>query len=466
MEAHAVPRPHAGLVPQRLLRLADDDRLVALVRAGNERAFEAIYDRHHRPILSFCRHMLGSRDEAEDAVQQTFLSAYRDIVASDKPLSLRAWLFTIARNRCLSMLRTRREQVDIDDVEPATEGLADAVQRREDLKQMLGDLQRLPADQREALVLSELGALPHDEVAAVIGCQKDKVKALVFQARSSLASSRQARETSCTQIREELSTASGGALRRAHLRRHLRDCAGCREFRDQVKHQRVAMALLLPVIPTAALKHASLPNAVAAASTAGGGGAMAALGGKGLAAKALAIAAVAGAGTAGGIAVVKHASSSSGSAGASHSAAAHAAAARAAAARTAGALVSRRPSTPPQSASANGLTPQTKAGKGGNAAAAHALALTRGRGLKRGLNGTAPGRNGSHPNARRGGTRRHTPVRHRAFHRQTVVRDPVTTPPAKSTQPADTTQPSRSQSPLPPLPVPGALKGAKRGAGG
>src|SRR5690242_5456376 len=58
-------------LPPRLLRAASDERLVALTRAGAEAAFEAIYDRHHLHLLSFCRHMLGSHAEGEDAVQQT-----------------------------------------------------------------------------------------------------------------------------------------------------------------------------------------------------------------------------------------------------------------------------------------------------------------------------------------------------------------------------------------------------------
>ena len=94
-----------------------------MLRAGDERAFEVMFDRHHRGILSFCRHMVSSREEAEDAVQHTFAAAYRDLVDSDKPIQLKAWLYTIARDRCLSILRARKEQVSIEDAEPATEGL-------------------------------------------------------------------------------------------------------------------------------------------------------------------------------------------------------------------------------------------------------------------------------------------------------------------------------------------------------
>src|ERR687885_1716122 len=136
MEASALPRPGRGLMPRspRLLGALSDERLVDQVRRGNEAAFEAIYDRHHRGILAFCRHMLGSREEAEDALQHTFMAAYRDLVGSDKDIQLRAWLYAIARNRCLSLLRSRRER-PVDELEDIpTEGLAAEVQRRQDLQ--------------------------------------------------------------------------------------------------------------------------------------------------------------------------------------------------------------------------------------------------------------------------------------------------------------------------------------------
>jgi RNA polymerase sigma factor (sigma-70 family) len=277
MEASALRAgPLASPLLGPLRRVAPDDRLVEAVRAGRSDAFEAVFDRYHRQLLSFCRHMLGSREEAEDAVQQTFMAAYNDLTRSDKPIQLRPWLYTIARNQCLSLLRARREHASIEDIEPAVEGLAPAVARREDLRELLRDVSRLPVDQRSALLLAELGALSHDEIAGVVGCPKEKVKALVFQARSSLIAGRDARETPCAEIRRQLSTLSGGSLRRTRLRRHLRDCLGCREFDAKVKQQRKAMALVLPVVPTAALKTGVMS---AGAGIAGGGGAAAATGG-------------------------------------------------------------------------------------------------------------------------------------------------------------------------------------------
>jgi len=308
MEASTVAAPRAAVLRSpRLLRTASDERLVTLVRAGDAAGFEALYDRHHRALLSFCRHMLSSAEEGEDAVQQTFLSAHRNLLASSKPIQLKPWLYAIARNRCLSMLRARREQATGEEIEVATEGLAEEVQRRSDLKELLADLRQLPDEQREALVLAEIGALGHDEIGEVIGVPQAKVKALVFQARESLIATRTARETPCHEIREQLATMRGSALRRANLRRHLRECAGCREYRAHVEKQRAAFALVIPVLPSPALKHASMPAAVAAklgggAGTAGGGLTLA--GAKGAGVKILAALALAGAGTTGTVAAI------------------------------------------------------------------------------------------------------------------------------------------------------------------
>src|SRR5215210_3837784 len=249
-----LPRPAGAPRSAILLRVASDERLVGHVRAGSEAAFEVLYDRHHRGILGFCRHMLGSVDEAEDVLQHTFMAAYRDLVGSDKAIQLRPWLYTIARNRCYTILRARRERPLGEADEVPTENLSSEVERRQDLRDLLSDLSRLPEDQRAALVLAELGAVSHDEIGAVLDVPREKVKALVFQARTSLIASRKARETPCLEIREQLASLHGGALRRTTLRRHLRECPGCREFQGEVGMQRRALAVVLPVLPTLGLK--------------------------------------------------------------------------------------------------------------------------------------------------------------------------------------------------------------------
>jgi RNA polymerase sigma factor (sigma-70 family) len=297
MRADARPR-----LRRRVPRGRSDDALVARVRAGDERAFELVFDRYHRSLLAFCRRMLAGNEEAEDALQHTFMAAYRGLHASDQPIRLKAWLYTIARNRCLSVLRARREHVALDEGHAATDGLAADVDRRADLRGLQADLAALPDDQRAALVLFELGDHSHDEIAEVLGVRRDKVKALVFQARESLASWRRARETPCVEIREQLATLRGAALKRATLRRHVARCEGCQAFEIEVRRQRVGMAALLPVVPSVGLKAAVLSGVGVGAGGAGGSASLAGLGGaaKGVAAKTLMCAAVAGsAGSAG-----------------------------------------------------------------------------------------------------------------------------------------------------------------------
>ena len=278
-----------------------DDRLALEARRGNGAAFEVIYDRHHRGLLSLCRHLLRSAEDAEDALQQTFASAFRALPGTDSSLQLKPWLYTIARNRCLSMLRARRE-LAVGEVESqsSTVGLSEEVEQRAELRELLADLEHLPEQQKSALVLSELGALDHAHIAQVLDCETKQVKALVFQARSALIENRRAREIPCAEIREALATATAGELRRGPLRRHLRQCSGCAEFREDVRRQRKMLALALPVAPTLGLKESALAAAgIGGGGGAGGGGLLAAFGASG-AAKVTAVGVAAG-GAAGGL---------------------------------------------------------------------------------------------------------------------------------------------------------------------
>ncbi len=227
--------PIGAMRSRRLLRLVSDDRLVAGIQRGSEAAFEVAFERHAPAILAFCRHMLGSPDEAEDAVQSTFAGAYRDLCrGGTRDIHLRAWLFTIARNRCVSMLRARRE-TPLEVPEPATAGLAEQVERRADLRQLVADVRDLPEEQRAALLLAEVGGLAQSDIASVLGCEVSRVKALVYRARSTLVARREARERPCVEVREQLANLRGGSLRRSELRLHLRDCSACRDFREQVR---------------------------------------------------------------------------------------------------------------------------------------------------------------------------------------------------------------------------------------
>jgi RNA polymerase sigma factor (sigma-70 family) len=274
----------ASLQSARLLAVAGDGRLVEQVSRGNDAAFEVLFERHGPAILAFCRHMLGSPEEAEDAVQHTFAAAYRDLHrGGEREIALKPWLFTIARNRCLSLLRARREvPADagaLESGEPASAELAERVEERAELRRLVADVRELPDEQRAALLLTELGDLSHMEVADVLDCEVSRVKGLVHRARSTLIARRDARETPCHSIREQLANLRGGSLRRTELRLHLRECPGCRAYRDKVKQQRRMLAAALPVAPALGLKSSVFAAIGIGAGSAGGLTAAGSLGG-------------------------------------------------------------------------------------------------------------------------------------------------------------------------------------------
>jgi len=254
-----------------------DVHLVARVRDGDEGAFEVLYERYVPGVLSFCRHMLGSVEEAEDAVQHTFAAAHGGLLRDEREIDFKPWLYAIARNRSLSVLRARRESGD-SEAEVSTAGLDDDVRRRAELRALVADVQDLPPDQREALVLTELEDLSHAEVAVVLGCPVASVKGLVFRARSGLMERRDARAAPCEEIRAELATARKGSLRQGRLRHHLKECVGCSAYLEDVRRQRRMLALLLPVVPSFGLKRSVL----AACGLGGAGGAGAGTAGLGL----------------------------------------------------------------------------------------------------------------------------------------------------------------------------------------
>jgi RNA polymerase sigma factor (sigma-70 family) len=244
------------------LALASDEWLVACVRRGDTAAFETLYDRHVRELLAFSMYMLGSRQDAEDAVQATFTSAYRALRADTRPVTLRPWLFTIARNDCLTILRRRRPVVELNgEVDPGLDPVAE-IEVKDEVRKVFDGLRELPENQRAALVMAELHGLSQQEIGGVLGVRTDQVKAYVYQARSKLISDRRARDADCHEIREELASARGAALLRGRLRRHVRSCPECRRFADGMARQRRQLGALLPIAPSLALKYRAVEEAI------------------------------------------------------------------------------------------------------------------------------------------------------------------------------------------------------------
>src|SRR3954447_19282987 len=159
----------------------------------------ALYERHHHTVSVICRALLRDRTEAEDAAQQTFLSAHRAVLNGVEPREPAAWLATIARNECLARIKSRmREPLPIDFEAVGTDDpVAEAV-RRADLAALRLAIASLPPQQRDAVVLREFAGLRYDELAAALGVTQPAVASLLFRARTQLRAKLRAAYASVT----------------------------------------------------------------------------------------------------------------------------------------------------------------------------------------------------------------------------------------------------------------------------
>jgi len=267
-----------------LLRLQSDERLVALARRGSTPAFEALVSRYESRLLAFCRHLLGSREDAEDVLQEVLAAAFNAMLADERPINVRPWLYRIARNRSLNHLR-RIQAVAVDsmDFHYSDNGAstADKVHDREEFRLLVGDIHELPETQKTALVLREMDALSYEQIAEAMETTVPSVKSLLVRARVSLAEAAEARLLSCEEVRIELGEMAEGLRRRPTplVRRHLRTCDRCSAFKLQLRDTNRALAAVLPVGLLAVVRKFLLTHvghSASSSATASGAGATAA----------------------------------------------------------------------------------------------------------------------------------------------------------------------------------------------
>jgi RNA polymerase sigma factor (sigma-70 family) len=176
----------ARLAGSRLLATQSDERLVDLLRAGSEPAFEAIVSRYRGQLLRYCSALLG-RERAEDAVQQTFVKAYDAMHRDDRSLLLKPWLYRIAHNTARNALRDNALRDEPLGEEDGVDERPELVlERRERLRAVLASVQDLPPRQRDALVLRELEGRSYEEIAAALGVGGGAVRQLLNRARTTL----------------------------------------------------------------------------------------------------------------------------------------------------------------------------------------------------------------------------------------------------------------------------------------
>ncbi|MFD8208815.1 RNA polymerase sigma factor [Streptomyces sp. NPDC059695] len=187
MSARRGPDDHEGEDAARV-----DVRLLAVRAAeGDEEAFEVLVHRHSLPMIQLATRLLGNRAEAEDAVQDAFVSAWRSLPEYRGEAGFGTWLHRIVTNRCLNLLRARRPAADLDAVaEPAAPEHQSSPARAAESHAAVRDLARamrsLSAEQRVCWVLREIEAQPYDTIARTVGISPEAVRARVFRARRML----------------------------------------------------------------------------------------------------------------------------------------------------------------------------------------------------------------------------------------------------------------------------------------
>lgn len=259
-------------------RWLSDERLTRRACGGDERAFAAIFRRYHQPLYRFCLAIVGNPEDAQDALQATMVKVLRALPGEERAIELKPWLYRIAHNEAIDLLRRRRETRQLDAEQPSPGGgLAEDAATRERLRRLLADLGELPERQREVLVMRELSGLGFGEIGAALGTSGAVARQTLYEARQSLRQMDAGREMRCGEVTRALSDGDGRVTRRRDILAHLRSCAECRAFRDEIEGRRRDLAAISP-LPAAAV--AVMVQGLAGGSgAASGGGLAAAIGG-------------------------------------------------------------------------------------------------------------------------------------------------------------------------------------------
>jgi RNA polymerase sigma factor (sigma-70 family) len=265
--------------------LLSDERLVQRAAGGEEHAFAAIFDRYHQPLYRYCLAIVGDSQDAQDALQNTMLKVLRALPGEAREIKLKPWLYRIAHNESIDLLRRRRDtrELGAELVAPGPPP-AEELSVRERLRQLLSDLDELPERQRGALVMRELAGLDFDGIATALGTSPAVARQTLYEARLSLHQMDEGRDMDCATVTKALSDGDGRVTRRRDIRAHLRVCPDCRRFRAEIKGREQDLAALVP-LPAAAA--GGLLQALLGGGASGGGSGAAGAAAAGGAAKAL-----------------------------------------------------------------------------------------------------------------------------------------------------------------------------------
>jgi RNA polymerase sigma-70 factor, ECF subfamily len=185
------PEP-AGTISERD-EAAEEEALVRRIVAGEGHRYSVLVDRYQRRLYWGCLRLVGDPDEAEDVVQEAFVRAYERLGDFDPTYRFYTWIYRIARNRCLNVLRRRRVWglVTLSDPErapalPAAERSDRPAEDRELGRVLLECRDTLPGDQREVFDLRHADGLSYREIAAAVGVPEGTVMSRLARAREKM----------------------------------------------------------------------------------------------------------------------------------------------------------------------------------------------------------------------------------------------------------------------------------------
>jgi RNA polymerase sigma-70 factor, ECF subfamily len=167
----------------------DDLTLVVRAQEGDARAFEALARRHQAALYRLAVRVMGDRAEAEDALQESLLDAWRRIDRFRGDSAFSTWMYRVVTNRCVAMLRKRRP-VPVDAVGehvPAPDSPERAAEADASMAALGDALRGLPDDLRICWVLREMEGLGYTEIAEITGASEDAVRGRIHRARTRLA---------------------------------------------------------------------------------------------------------------------------------------------------------------------------------------------------------------------------------------------------------------------------------------
>jgi RNA polymerase sigma factor (sigma-70 family) len=240
-------------VPAMALRLLSDRRLARLAAKGDRAAFGVVFDRYHRELYRYCLSLLRDPDDASDALQSAMVRALNALEGETREIALRPWLYRIAHNESMNLIRRRPPAGAQAELQPAAlHDVEASAESRAALGQLLDDIRALPERQRGALVMRELGGLEYSEIATALDTSPAAAKQAIYEARRALFELAKGRDMECDGVRRMLSDGDGRTARGRALRAHLRGCTDCRDFQALTATRRSTLASLVPGMPVAA----------------------------------------------------------------------------------------------------------------------------------------------------------------------------------------------------------------------